>query len=187
MKELIRCKSCGFVMEKGRRLHGKCPACGVPDKMFEPYTEKVAPFREFVLSLDLHPVFVHFPQAFSATILVLSLLAMMAAGVFRDNVRATVSVLCFALPFTVLCAFAAGLVDGKIRFRRVTTPLLVTKMIFGSGFFLLSIALFFVVLLHPGFGPHSVLAVAVLSLASVGCASFLGKIGTSLLNSKFPG
>jgi uncharacterized membrane protein/rubredoxin len=186
MKEMIRCKSCGFIVEKGR-LHGKCPACGVPDKMFEPYVEKISPFRKFVLSLDAHPVLVHFPQAFAATTLVLSLLAMIIDGALRDKICATILVLGFALPFTVLLAFLAGLMDGMIRFRRLTPPLLVTKMIFGSAFFLLSVTLFSFVALHPAPGRQSLLAVSVLSAASVGCASYLGKIGTSLLNSKFPG
>ena len=85
MKELVRCKSCGFVMEKGK-LHGKCPACGVPDKMFEPYSEKIAPFRKFMLSLDMHPVLVHFPQAFTATVLLLSLFAMVSQGPVREQI-----------------------------------------------------------------------------------------------------
>lgn len=44
MEELVRCKSCGFIMEKGK-LKDKCPACGVAAKMFEPYIEKVSPFE----------------------------------------------------------------------------------------------------------------------------------------------
>ncbi len=186
MKELVRCKSCGFVMEKGK-LHGKCPACGVPDKMFEPYSEKIAPFRKFMLSLDMHPVLVHFPQAFTATVLLLSLFAMVSQGPVRERIVCTVTLLGIVLPFTVLLAFCAGLLDGKIRFRRVTTPLLVRKMVFGSVFFLFSCGISAAILALPVTAPSTLLIVAGLSLVALGCASYLALMGVSLLNSKFPG
>ena len=186
MKELVRCRSCGFVMEKGK-LHGKCPACGVLDKMFEPYTENISPKRKTILSLDLHPVLVHFPQAFIVAVLVLSLIAMAIRGAAHERLAAAIVVLSFTLPFVVLAAFLAGLLDGKIRFRRFTTPLLKIKIIFGSLFFLFSCGLFAIAAMRPGMPPIALLAVSGVSLAGSGCASYLGKIGTSLLNSKFPG
>jgi hypothetical protein len=186
MKELVRCKSCGFIMEKGK-LHGKCPACGVPDKMFEPYSEKIAPFRKFILSLDIHPVFVHFPQAFTATVLLLSLFAMIIQGQIREQIISADRVLGIALPFTVLLAFCAGLLDGKIRFRRFTTPLLIRKMAFGSLFFLLSCGIFASILMFPITAISTLLTIAGLSLVALGCAAYLARMGVSLLNSKFPG
>jgi uncharacterized membrane protein len=186
MKELVRCKSCGYIMEKDK-LHGKCPACGVPDKMFEPYIEKIAPFRKFALSLDIHPVCVHFPQAFSVSLLLLSVYAAAAPGSPHERVTATIFVLGCALPFVVLLAFLAGLFDAKIRFRHLTTPLLVRKMVVGAVLFCVSCGLAFVVLLHPSFTYNILLAVSGLSLAALGCGAYLGLIGTSLKNSKFPG
>jgi uncharacterized membrane protein/rubredoxin len=186
MKELVRCKSCGYIMEKGR-LHGKCPACGVPEKMFEPYTEKIAPFRKFVLSLDLHPVLVHFPQAFAVTILLLSLFALVASAEIHERISGTIAILGGALPFVVMLAFLSGLFDGKIRFRRVNTPLLVRKMIFGVLFFCVSCAIAWMVVFHPSFTKITWYAVAGLSLAGVGCGAYLGMLGSSLINAKFPG
>jgi hypothetical protein len=186
MKELVRCKSCGYIMEKGK-LRGKCPACGVPDKMFEPYLEKIAPLRKFILSLDIHPVFVHFPQAFTASVLLLSLLAMVVRGHVREQILGADAVLGIALPFAVLLAFCAGLLDGKIRFRRVTTPLLVRKIIFGSLFFLFSCGIFAEVLALPLTAISTLAVISGLSLAALACASYLAIMGVSLLNSKFPG
>jgi hypothetical protein len=186
MKELVRCKSCGYIMEKGK-LHGNCPACGVPDKMFEPYSEKIAPLRKFILSLDIHPVFVHFPQAFTASVLLLSLLAMVARGHVREQIVCADMVLGLALPFTVLLAFCAGLLDGKIRFRRITTPLLIRKIIFGSLFFVISCGIFAMVQVLPLTAFSTLAGIAGLSIAALGCASYLGMMGTSLLNAKFPG
>jgi hypothetical protein len=173
-------------MEKNR-LHGKCPACGVPEKMFEPHTERISPVRKFILSLDLHPVLVHFPQAFVATICAFSLIAMAVHGAVHERLVAAIIVLGVALPFVVLAAFCAGLLDGKIRFRRFVTPLLVKKMIFGALFFLVSCAISTAVFMHPALSKPALLAVSGLSLAGLGCASYLGLIGTSLVNSKFPG
>jgi hypothetical protein len=186
MKELVRCKSCGYIMEKGK-LRGKCPACGVPDKLFEPYSERIAPLRKFILSLDIHPVFVHFPQAFTATVLLLSLVAIVVQGHIREQIICADTVLGIALPFTVLLAFCAGLLDGKIRFRRVTTPLLVKKMIFGGLFFLFSCGIFTAILVLP-LNTFSALAIITgLSFVALGCASYLALMGIGLLNAKFPG
>jgi len=186
MKELVRCKSCGYIMEKGK-LHGKCPACGVLDKMFEPYTENISPKRKAILALDLHPVLVHFPQGLIGVVLVLSLIAMTVHGATHERLAAAIVVLGYTMPFVVLAAFLAGLLDGKVRFRRFTTPLLKTKMIVGSLFFLFSCGLLAVAAMRPELPASALIAVLGLSLAGSVCATYLGKIGTSLLNSRFPG
>jgi hypothetical protein len=62
MKEFVRCRPCGFVMEAGK-LGDVCPACGLPRKVFEPYREKVSRNRLMLLNLDLHPIVIHLSQA----------------------------------------------------------------------------------------------------------------------------
>jgi uncharacterized membrane protein len=186
MKELVRCKSCGFVMEKGK-LHGKCPACGVPDKMFEPYTERIAPMRRLILSLDIHPVLVHFPQAFTATILLLSLTALPARDALLSRILATIIVLGTVLPFVVLAAACAGLLDAKVRFRRLTTPLLVRKIVLSCLFLLLSLAIFVIVQTNLLLAAPALLCVCAASAGALACGVVLGLLGTSMLNSKFPG
>jgi uncharacterized membrane protein len=173
-------------MEKGK-LHGKCPACGVGEKMFEPYSEKIAPLRKLILSLDIHPVLVHFPQAFTVAVFVLSLLAVVVqGGAIRDKIVAAVLVLATILPITVVLAFCAGLLDGKIRFRRVTTPLLKKKMVWGAVFFIFSCGIAAVALTLP-VTAATLLFVAALSACALAAASVLGIMGVSLLNAKFPG
>jgi hypothetical protein len=186
MKELVRCKSCGFIMEKGK-LRGKCPACGVPDKMFEPYTEKIAPFRKFILSLDLHPIMVHYPQAFSMSVFLLSLLAPCTAGGVHDKIVSAIVVLGGVLPITVVLAFCAGVYDGMVRFRRVTTPILKKKITVGALFLFFSCAICGVIVFKPLSTWQALLTVTGLSLAAIACGGYLSKLGTSLLNSKFPG
>jgi len=87
-----------------------------------------------------------------------------------------------ALPFAVLLSFLAGLLDGKIRFRKVTTPLLKAKIIFGTIMFLLACAIALAAAFHP-----SVILIMALSAPAVGCATCLGLLGVRLLNSAFPG
>jgi uncharacterized membrane protein len=173
-------------MEKSK-LRDKCPACGVAAKMFEPYTEKISPKRKLILSLDLHPILVHFPQAFIISIFTLSLIALAAQGSLRATIASAITVLGVALPFVVAGAFVAGLIDGKVRFRRVTTPILKQKMALGALFFLFSCGILAAVLLQHMAASAPIIIVALLSLPALGCATLLGLLGTSILNSKFPG
>lgn len=186
MAELVICKSCGFVMEKSK-LKDKCPACGVLAKMFEPYTEKISPKRKLILSLDLHPILVHFPQAFIISIFTLSLIALAVQGSLRATVAAAITVLGVALPFVVAGAFVAGLIDGKVRFRRLTTPILKQKIVIGALFFLFSCGILAIVVSQPMAVSAPIIIVVLLSLPALGCATFLGLLGSSIINAKFPG
>jgi len=173
-------------MEKGK-LHDKCPACGVPATMFEDFVEKISPKRKFLLSLDLHPVSVHFPVAISALIEILSIASLVLHGNFRVKLIATLTVLGAVLPFTVIMTFVAGMFDGNIRFRKVTTQLLIKKMIFGVAYFVLSCGIFAEVIWgNIGFG-SGIAVIIVCAAICLALSSVLGLIGTSLLNSKFPG
>jgi len=186
MPEMVICKSCGFIMEKGK-LRDTCPACGVPAKMFLPHDERISPQRNKLLKLDMHPILVHFPQAFTTTIFFLSLAGAALHGPLSSILDATVLTLGVLLPFTIALSFASGLFDGKIRFRKVKTPLLQKKMALGAIFFLLGCAIFACVKMLPITAPAHFLLIAGLSAPALGCAAGLGRIGTSLLNARFPG
>jgi rubredoxin len=53
MKELVRCRPCGFVMDADK-LGDVCPACGLPRKVFEPYRERVSLNRLFLSLFIFH-------------------------------------------------------------------------------------------------------------------------------------
>jgi hypothetical protein len=186
MKDLVICKSCGFIMAKSD-LQDKCPACGVPARMFEPYVERMSPSRKRILQLDLHPILVHFTQAFTATIPVLCLLALVGPARIQPQLLSTIAVLGVALPVVVLWTFLAGLLDGKIRFRRVTTPLLKRKLLFGAALFLFSCGILLAIVLRRQMDTIAIADVLALSLPAVGCSSYLGLLGVRLSNSAFPG
>lgn len=182
MQQMVICKSCGYIMAQSK-LGDVCPACGVKAQMFIPHDERISDKRKFLLVLDIHPILVHFTQAYTATILVLSLLALIVKPGWLASIVAVITVLGYALPFTVIAAFASGLFDGKVRFRKVMTPLLVKKMVLGSVFFVLTCGIFACVMSNP----LPLTIIAVLSAIAMVCASILGFWGVSLLNSRFPG
>jgi hypothetical protein len=182
MQQMVICKSCGYIMAQSK-LGDVCPACGVKAVMFIPHDERISDRRKLLLALDIHPILVHFTQAYTATILVLSLLALILKPGWFERITTVITVLGYALPFTVIVAFVAGLFDGKTRFKKFKTPLLVKKMVLGVVFFALTCGVFVCVLSNP----LPLVLIAVLSAIAMVCASILGFWGVSLLNSRFPG
>ena len=143
MANLIRCKACGYVTREGK-IKDICPACGVPAKMFEPYTDPVSEKRRLILDLHIHPIMVHFPQAFAITLFLLAVLSYFAPPAIKGMLFNSIQVISFLLPYFVVLSLLTGLFDGKIRFRKVTTPFLKKKIIIGLIFLITSIALAFV-------------------------------------------
>ena len=183
--ELVICKACNYVMGKDE-LKDKCPACGVAAKMFIPYEEKISRTRKIALALDLHPILVHFPQAFTFTVLALALISIPASGWLWKCSVTTVQTLSILLPLTLITSIAAGLFDGKIRFRKVTTPLLLKKIYLSIAFLLLSLANVAVILTMPLTNP-TMIVIAALMAGCAACGSVLGLMGVKLLNAKFNG
>ncbi len=186
MAELVRCRSCGFITGRSR-VKDVCPACGVPARNMLPYTDPVSPKRRGVLTLDIHPVVVHFSVAFSFSTLVLAIGGLFVRGALDTYLFGTLTTLSFFMPLAVFLAIISGLLDGKVRFRRVATPILTRKIILGASFFVLSAAMLFVAL-QPGF-PQGVLLKIYLPLAigAFVCAFFLGLLGKGLMGAELPG
>jgi uncharacterized membrane protein len=178
MKTYVRCRTCGFVMEKGR-LKDVCPACGVLAKLFEPYEPRMSEARRKVLGFHIHPILVHFPQALGALIL------LFAAGLFavneplRSDLYTALTVLAVLQPLFVLLSFVSGLVDGKLRYRRTTTPLLRLKTGLGIALFVLSLAVP-AALRFTGGTSMGLILVTVLALGGFACSILLGLKGASL-------
>ena len=186
MANLIRCKACGYVTCEGR-IKDVCPACGVPAKMFEPYTDTVSVKRRRILKLHIHPIIVHFPQSFVFTLFVLAVLSLVAPPQINEGLHCTIQVLSSVLPFSLILSLLTGLVDGKARFRRVTTPFLKKKIIFGLSFLFTSILIAAAVFTLP-LSSISVMALfTLLTIIAVGFSIALGLIGSDLLEAKLPG
>jgi hypothetical protein len=186
MATLVRCKACGFIT-KSKRVREVCPACGVPAGMMEPYTDPLSEKRRRILGLDAHPIVDHFPQSFGVSALVLSVAVPFVPGALVPYVLYTLVTVAALTPFFVLLSFVTGLVDGKTRFRRVTTPILKRKIALGIVFFVSSTVMA-ILALRPGF-PEGTIPFAFIGCAVVSFVAsfFLGLLGSSLLGSKLPG
>ncbi|MFA5321502.1 MAG: hypothetical protein WC373_02420 [Smithella sp.] len=186
MTSLIKCKACGYVTREGK-VKDVCPACGVPAKMFEPYTDPVTEKRRRILRLHIHPIIVHFPQSFAFTLFALAVLSLVAPPQINKGLYCTIQVLASALPFSLILALLTGLVDGKTRFRRMTTPFLKKKIIFGLSFLFTSILIAAAAFTLPLSSLSMMALLTILTIIAVGFSIALGLIGGELMDAKFPG
>jgi len=186
MANLIRCKACGYVTCEGK-IKDVCPACGVPAKMFEPYTDPVSEKRRMILGLHIHPIMVHFPQAFSITLFLLIVLSYFTPVKIKWMFFDAILVISFLLPYFVILAIITGLLDGKVRFRKVTTPLLKKKFILGVLLLIISITLAFVTFSEQLTASPTYEFFLPLTIIAVACSAGLGLIGGHLMEAKFPG
>lgn len=181
MKELVRCKPCGYVMEADK-LKDVCPACGMPRKAFEPYRERVALNRLFVLSLDLHPIAIHLSQTFVIFIPVLILLRKLVPDFEPVMFESMLKFSIWFFPLTLVAAVATGVLDGLFRFKSLTPPLLRLKIIFSAVIIVLAFSMFFV----AKSGNYGLLT-TILSLGCLFCAVRLGLLGKHLIDVILPG
>jgi len=186
MKQYVRCKACGYIMEADK-LGQFCPACGVSAKVFEPYEEKISEKRKRILDLHIHPIIVHLPQGMAPLIVVLAAaLAVLGEGSLRSILLDATRVLAVLLPLSTLLAIGSGILDGKTRFKKLTTQILVRKMVTGALFFALSLAAGVLALFTP-LAAAALGAFAVLELLSLVAAVLLGHWGFGLINARMPG
>jgi rubredoxin len=181
MKELVRCKPCGYVMEAGK-LKDVCPACGMPRKAFEPYRERVALNRLFVLSLDLHPIAIHLSQTFVFLIPALMLFTRFFPGFQYEMFTHVLIFSLYAFPLTLIASIVTGILDGLFRFKTLTPPLLRLKIVFSSIIIVLAVAMF-LVSKDGNYGFITIL----LSLGCLFCAVRLGLLGKHLIDVILPG
>ncbi|HUX57496.1 MAG TPA: hypothetical protein VMV77_11010 [Bacteroidales bacterium] len=181
MKELVRCRPWGFVMEADK-LGDVCPACGLPGKGFEPYRERVSRNRLTLLNLDLHPIVIHLSQALVIAIPLLAIITNFFPEFQPEIMKNVLIFSVFVFPFTLVFAIITGVIDGLTRFKTLATPLLRVKIIFSLIILSLSVTLFFV-------APHKNLYVLtiVLSILSLAAGIQLGMWGKKLIDVILPG
>ena len=185
MKELVRCKPCGYIMEKDQ-LGDECPACGVSSKVFEPYKDRVSEKRRKMLDLDLHPIAVHFPQTIAVFIMQFVLLNIFFPNFKSVEVSSFVVFLSVLLPLSVIGAFVSGIYDGKLRFKKLGTIALKRKIVFGSIMIVSST----IVALCAGFLAYSFtvkICILVGTIVTLGVAVYLAVIGKKLMYAEMPG
>ena len=169
-------------------LGDKCPACGAPKTSFEPYIDPMAKPRRRILKFQLHPIAVHFPIAFTVATFVFSMAILFLSGDGQKMVLGATKVLVLFIPVLVVIAFVAGWVDGKVRFRKIrNSQILKRKILYGILLFVAALAQVFVVWIGMFDTAGVTIGAILLSGAAVVLVFLLGLLGTSIVNSAFPG
>lgn len=181
MKELVRCRPCGYIMEADK-LGDVCPACGLPRKIFEPYREKVSRNRLMLLNFDLHPIAIHLSQALVILIPLLAITTNLFNNFYPGILKSVLIFSVFVFPFTLILSIITGVIDGLTRFKTLGTPLLRVKIIFSIIILSLSIVLFFI-------APHEnyFKMTLILSVLCLAAGVQLGLWGKKLINVILPG
>ena len=83
-------------------------------------------------------------------------------------------------PFAVLGGFLTGLIDGRIRFKRLIAPYLKLKLFAGIVF--LAVSTTESVIIHTsGIQPGTIWSILGLNLIALGCVALLGRYGERLV------
>lgn len=179
MPELMRCKPCGYISRKDA-LRRVCPACGAPLTAFEPYEDQISATRRSILNLDLHPILVHTPQTFATFLPGLVLFTLLFPTFHSAELLAIVYFAALILPVSAIGAILSGLLDGKVKFKRLNTQLLVRKIVLGASLLIVSMANAAVIVIY-GFQHDTRLVILFLGAAAFVCAVLLGLTGKKLI------
>ena len=182
MKKTIRCKVCGYIGDE-KEMKGLCPACAAPASAFEPAVQPKDGKRDAMLSMHLHPVTVHFPQAFALSALALAVAAM-ASDVLREKLSVCIAIVSFALPLTGLAGVLSGLFDARLRFKNKFGPRVKAKIVLGTVFLTASVVA--AVIVNFETGDAADITALLLYLVCFVCSALLGMKGSTLLNAKLP-
>jgi hypothetical protein len=91
------------------------------------------------------------------------------------------------LPFTLIGAFVSGILDGRVRFKKLKAPYLRLKKWVGGAYLFLSVLFAAMVMKGTCAGPVSAALCIVTAAGLVICTSILGNIGSRLGCCKLPG
>lgn len=187
MKEMVRCKACGYILEKDA-LVDVCPACGVKKEMFEPWDDKVGALRRFILEKHLHPVIVHAPQALTFLLLILGVIfPLFPAGMKTGYLWPAVVVMTWLLPISIVATIISGFFDAMVRYRKVATPALLQKQLL--GYLLLAASIVMTVLVSIGSFSElgTWISYVVANLVAMAASALLGIKGSKLTHAAMPG
>lgn len=185
MKELLRCKPCGYIGTV-KEMGDECPACGVSSKAFEPYKDRMSPVRRKFLDLDLHPIAVHFPQTIAVFVLQFVLLSIVFPDFKTEKISEFIIFLSVLLPFSVIGAFISGVIDGKLRFKKLSTRALRKKILLGSFMIISSIGVPLVAVFTE-FTIVSKIIILAASMVTLLLAIGLAVTGKKLMYAEMPG
>ena len=183
MKTLVRCRACGYIMAESD-VADLCPACGLPKTVFEPYKDKISEKRRKLIDLHIHPIVVHFPPVSAIGVFGGLVMSFFVGDPWQSYFLGTADISILLMPFTLMAALASGFFDGRLRFKKVSTPLLRKKIIVGMICFVLSLVLTGVWVTSKFANPALLLLIAGGCLV---CNTYLGRLGAALMDAMLPG
>jgi uncharacterized membrane protein len=186
MKKYVRCKACGYVMEEGK-VGDKCPACGAPRAALVPYEYPMSARRRNLLKLQFHPVAVHFPISLTVAVLVFVIFTAFLSGRAHAMLADTTKILVLLLPAMVIMSGIVGIIDGKIRFRKIRNSMILKKKIAGASVLFVILTAQTVIVWTSGFSGVGIAVTAALAAVAIGVIIYLALLGTSLMEAAFPG
>jgi hypothetical protein len=187
MSKLVRCKVCGYVIAESH-LKDKCPVCGAPRGAFEPYTDPVSERRRRYLNLGVHPLVVHFPQAFATSLFVLSLTPLVLNNTLGDLFLSAEKIVSLFLPPFVIAAALAGFIDGRMRFKNVhRSQILKKKLVLAALLFVSTLATALLIWLKAVPDSGFSIAITVPAFVAFICSLILGPLGMKVTVPIIPG
>jgi len=186
MNKLYKCKVCGFVL-KNKTLPDLCPACGFKGKIFEEFEPTISAKRRKALEMHAHSAIVHFPIAVITYIFFINLFILAKVIALHSVFAVSLKAMVLLLPFVTLFGMLSGLYDGKLRFKKIKTPLLKKKLLLSILLIAVSTSLFILqITLEIDQSSYTLLILAY-SIVLLSFATVLGLLGGTLLNSKVRG
>lgn len=178
------CRLCGYVRKKGEN-GGVCAACGAPATAFAPYEHKASELRRKFLELDFHPVTIHFTVSYAISLAILFILSLLTDELLGIHLRddGILDFFVILFPIFVLAGGVTGVIDAKVRYRKIDTPFLKWKTFMSIGLLIISVLVVFAHIASDG-GDEAVFkgVEAILILLAVILVSILGLIGTKLIH-----
>ncbi len=184
MKEYLKCKACGFIMEKDD-APDLCPACGISKKVFEDYKYNISLRRKLIMDLNAHPIMLHLPQAITGLIPFFGILSLITDAGWGIKFLNAVEITVYLLPLSVLAAMLTGMFDGKNRFKKLGTPALKKKMLLASILLILTSAMPYLV--YSMGIKEALFPLIGLSIIALAAEAILSKVGIKLIFAHLPG
>jgi uncharacterized membrane protein len=174
-------------MKEGK-LRDRCPACGAPKTAFQPYTDPVAAPRRRRLNMDLHPIAVHFATSFAVAALVFSVANIFLSGDALKMLIDATKIITLLLPLLVIGTILLGILDGKIRFRKIkNSQILKRKIVYGIILLAVTAVLAAIIWIDQFTSVGWSIIAALLAAAAVVLVYLLGLLGMSIREAIFPG
>ena len=143
--------------------------------------------RRKLLKLDIHPVAVHFPISLTVAVLVFLIFTAFLSGRAHAMLNDTVKILVLLIPALVIMSGVVGIIDGRIRFRKIRNSAILKRKIVGACALFIVLTAQTIIIWTSGFTSTSIAISVVLAAIGIGVIVYLSLLGTSLMEAAFPG